>query len=123
MAEAINDRAEQMDKVIDVMIQVNCSEEPQKYGVAVGAASHLAELANTLKHLRLVGLMTMAPLTDNPENARHTFTRLREVFEDMERDRIGGENLRHLSMGMSNDYVVAVEEGATLLRIGTALFE
>ena len=67
--------------------------------------------------------MTMAPLTDNPENSRHVFSRLRELFDEMQNEKIGGEGFRHLSMGMSQDYAVAVEEGATIVRIGTALFE
>jgi PLP dependent protein len=122
LAEEISARAEQMGRVVDVLLQVNCSQEQQKYGVAVGAATHLGELIATLPNVRLVGLMTMAPLAADPELARPAFVRLREVFEEMRSDRIGGDHLRHLSMGMSNDYIVAVEEGATILRIGTALF-
>ena len=123
LAEEINNRAEAAGTIVDVLLQVNCSEEPQKSGVAVGAAAYLGELICTLKSLRLLGLMTMAPLVDDPEQARPTFTRLREIFEDMRLGRVGGEIFRHLSMGMSQDYQVAVEEGATILRIGTAIFE
>jgi len=123
LAEEINTRCEQAGRVMDVMLQVNCSEEDQKFGCAVGAAGHLAEMMAGMKHLRLVGLMTMAALSDNPQDARPTFTRLRELFEEMRRDRIGGDDFRHLSMGMSNDYAVAVEQGATILRIGTAIYE
>ena len=123
LAEAINDKAEHMGRTVDVFLQVNCSEEPQKSGMAVGAAAHLAELVGTLKNLRLLGLMTMAPLVDDPEKARPTFIRLRELFEDMRHEKIGGPAFRHLSMGMTQDYGVAVEEGATVLRIGTALFQ
>ncbi|MHC4718230.1 MAG: YggS family pyridoxal phosphate-dependent enzyme [Planctomycetota bacterium] len=122
LAEEIDRRGEQIGRVIEVMLQVNCSEEPQKFGVAVGASSHLAEQMCTLEHLRVIGLMTMAPLDPNPEKARPTFTRLREIFEDMRREKIGGRDFRHLSMGMTQDYTVAVEEGATIVRIGTALF-
>ncbi len=122
LAEAIDARAEQAGRVVEVLIQVNCSQEPQKFGVAVGAASYLGELVGTLRHLRLLGLMTMAPQTRNPEKARPSFVRLRELFEEMRRDGVGGTSFRHLSMGMTQDYAVAVEEGATILRIGTALF-
>ena len=122
LAEEIDRRGELIGRVIDVMLQVNCSEEPQKFGVAVGASSHLAEQMCTMDHLRVTGLMTMAPLNPNPEKARPTFTRLREIFEDMRREKIGGKDFRHLSMGMTQDYAVAVEEGATIVRIGTALF-
>lgn len=123
LAEEINARAEKLGRRMSVMLQINCSQEDQKFGVAVGAATHLGELICTLDHLRLVGLMTMAPLADDPEAARPSFVRLRELYEEMRNDKIGGDDFRHLSMGMSNDYTVAVEEGATILRIGTALFE
>jgi len=123
LAEDLNERAEKMGKKLDLMIQVNCSQEPQKFGVAVGAATYLAEMISTLKHVRMIGLMTMGPLVADPEEARPTFGRLRELFEDMRRDGFCGPDFRHLSMGMSQDYEVAVEEGATIVRIGTALFE
>lgn len=123
LAEEINARAEQAERRIDVFMEVNCSQEPQKDGVAVGAALHLAEMMSTLKHLRLLGLMTMAPLATDPAKARPTFVRLRELFEEICGEKIGGEDFRHLSMGMTQDYTVAVEEGATVLRIGTGIFE
>ncbi len=123
LAEELNTKAERMDKTIDVALQVNCSEEAQKFGCAVGAALHLGEMIASMEQLRLIGLMTMAPLTDNPENARPAFRRLGELFEEMLSHRIGGDDFRHLSMGMSHDYPIAVEQGATILRIGTALFE
>lgn len=122
LAEEISVRAAQVGRTVDVLLQVNCSEEPQKFGCAVGAATHLGEMISTLKHLQLAGLMTMAPLVRDPRDARPTFVRLRELFEEMKREKIGGDAFRHLSMGMSDDYPVAVEEGATILRIGTALF-
>ncbi len=122
LAEELNNRAERMDRTVDVFLQINCSREEQKFGVAIGAAMHLAELIGTLRELRLVGLMTMAPIVADPEEARPSFVCLRELFEEMRHEKIVGEAFRHLSMGMSQDYVVAVEEGATILRIGTALF-
>ena len=122
LAEEINDRAGKADCAVDVLLQVNCSREQQKSGVAVGAATHLAELICTMKHLRLRGLMTMAATVDDMEKARRAFVRLRELFEEMRHHGIGGSGLRHLSMGMTQDYPVAVEEGATILRIGTGLF-
>ena len=123
LAEEINNRAERENTVTDVYLQVNCSGESQKSGVAVGAAMYLGEMICTLKNISLHGLMTMAPLSVNPEKARPTFIRLREIFEDMRTQKIGGDTFRHMSMGMSQDYQVAVEEGATVLRIGSAIFE
>ncbi len=122
LAEEIQARAEGMGQ-IDVMLQVNCSKEPQKFGCAVGAAMHLGEMICTLENLHLIGLMTMTPITRDAEKSRPIFVRLRELFEEMCTERIGGDDLKELSMGMSQDYSVAVEEGATILRIGTALFE
>jgi pyridoxal phosphate enzyme (YggS family) len=122
LAEEINLRGEKLSRVTDIFLQVNCSEEPQKSGCAVGAAQHLAGLVCTLKNVRLVGLMTMGPLSENPEDARPAFVRLRELFEDIRHDGVGGDAFRELSMGMSHDFDVAVEEGATVLRIGSALF-
>ncbi len=122
LAEEINSRAARAGRVMDVFLEINCSQEPQKHGCAVGAAVHLGEMTASMKNLRLVGLMTMAPMVRNAEKARPAFVRLRELFEEMRHDKIGGESFRHMSMGMSQDYTVAVEEGATVLRIGTAIF-
>ena len=122
LAEEINSRCEREDQVVSILLQVNCSQEPQKHGVAVGAAAYLGELIASMHSIRLVGLMTMAELASDAEQARPTFTRLRELFEEMRHDGVGGDGFRHMSMGMSQDYTVAVEEGATMLRIGSALF-
>jgi len=123
LAEELNARAEKIGRRLAVMIQVNCSREPQKFGVAVGAATALGEMVASLRYVRLMGLMTMGPLSANPEASRPAFARLRELLDDMRRDGVGGPDLRHLSMGMSQDYPVAIEEGATILRIGSTLFE
>ena len=123
LAEDIDTRGERAGLVANVLLEVNCSGEDQKYGVAVGAVTHLAEQICTLRNLRLLGLMTMAPLTRDPEKARPTFVRLREIFEDMISEKVGGKEFRQLSMGLSQDYQVAVEEGATIIRVGTAIFE
>jgi len=122
LAEEINARAEQAGRHVKIMLEVNCSQEPQKYGVAVGAATHLAELVSTLKWVTLTGLMTMAQISNDPEKARPAFVRLRELFEEIRHENICSQDFRHLSMGMSQDYSVAVEEGATILRIGKAIF-
>lgn len=123
LAEEIADRCTKTGRTVDVLLEVNCSQEPQKFGCAVGAAPHMAELISTLKPIRLVGLMTMAPQSADAEKSRPTFSLLKELFDELRHNHVGGDAFRHLSMGMSQDYAVAVEEGATLLRIGTALFE
>jgi PLP dependent protein len=122
LAEEINEAAARLDLCPQVLLQVNCSNEPQKYGVQVGAALHMAEQIETLPNLNLVGLMTMAPLTRNKDIVRESFARAAELLQEMQGEKIVGPDFKELSMGMSSDYEVAVEEGATILRIGSAIF-
>jgi pyridoxal phosphate enzyme (YggS family) len=123
LAEEISVRAERQGRTLECLMEVNCSGEPQKGGVAIGAAIHLAEQISTLRGIRLVGLMTMAPLNSDPLAARPTFTSLRELSDEMRNEKIGGKTFRHLSMGMSQDFEVAIEEGATMIRVGSLLFD
>jgi pyridoxal phosphate enzyme (YggS family) len=99
---------------IDVLIEVKLSTEPAKAGVAPGDVPALVEAIRGCPHLRLLGLMTMPPWSDEGEQSRPYFARLRELA--------GQNGLQHLSMGMSHDLETAVEEGATIVRVGTALF-
>ena len=122
LAEEMNTAAAKLNSRPKVLLQVNTSNEPQKYGVPVGAATHLAEQIETLTNVQLVGLMTMAPLTHNKDVVRACFVRARELFIEMRGERIVGPQFTELSMGMSSDYEIAVEEGATILRIGSAIF-
>ncbi len=122
LAEEISNLAGKLNRCPKVLLQVNTSNEPQKYGVPVGAATHLAEQIETLPHLQLIGLMTMAPLTRNKDTIRACFVRARELFNEMRGEKIVGPHFTELSMGMSSDYEIAIEEGATLLRIGSAIF-
>ena len=122
LAEEINASAAKLNLRPKVLLQVNTSEEPQKYGIPVGAATHLAEQMETLPNLKLIGLMTMAPLTHNKDVIRACFVRARELFIEMRGEKIVGPRFAELSMGMSSDYEVAVEQGATILRIGSAIF-
>jgi PLP dependent protein len=102
-----------------VLVQVNCSDEPQKGGVAPGSLLSLLDQLRSLQRIELRGLMTMAALTDDSTEQRRTFRQLRELRDDAER---AGHHLPDLSMGMSDDYPIAVEEGATIIRLGTVLF-
>ena len=122
LAEEINSSAARMDVSPRALLQVNTSNEPQKYGVPIGAATHLAEQIETLPHLKLIGLMMMAPLTRNTDIVRACFARARELFYEMRGEKIVGSQFTELSMGMSSDYEIAIEEGATILRIGSAIF-
>lgn len=122
LAEELDSQGEKLGRRLPVLMQVNASEETQKTGVAVGAAVHLAEQIDSMPNLQIMGLMTMAPLTEDEKVIRHTFTRTREIFEEMKWHKIGGAAFKHLSMGMSNDYEIAIEEGSTLVRVGSAIF-
>ena len=122
LAEEINLTADKLDINSEILLQVNCSGESQKYGVPVGAATHLAEQFLTMKNLRLTGLMTMAPLTRDMDVVRACFIRARELFTEIAVKLPVGREFKHLSMGMSQDFEIAIEEGATILRIGSAIF-
>ncbi len=122
LAEEINTSAAKLNLCPQILLQVNTSNEPQKYGVPVGAVTHLAEQIETLPNLKLTGLMTMAPLTHNKDVVRACFVRARELFIEMRGEKFVGQQFTELSMGMSSDYEVAIEEGATILRIGSAIF-
>ena len=122
LAEEINAAAKKLNLRPKILLQVNTSNEPQKYGVPVGAAIHLAEQFETLPNLDLVGLMTMGPLTRDKNVVRSCFSRAAELFHEMKGEKIVSPRFKELSMGMSSDYEIAVEEGATILRIGSAIF-
>jgi pyridoxal phosphate enzyme (YggS family) len=102
-----------------VLVQVNCSAEPQKGGVSPEALPSLLDELQSLDRLEVQGLMTMSALTEDPAEQRRAFRLLRELREAAERS---GHRLPELSMGMSGDYAIAVEEGATMIRLGTVLF-
>ncbi len=119
LAEELNRRAEQAGRLIRVMIEVNLSKEPTKFGTDEEQLLKLAKGIQSLEHLSLEGLMTMPPYFDSPEMSRPYYGALREFKEKMIRE---GVPLRELSMGMSNDFEIAVEEGATFVRVGTAIF-
>ena len=120
LAEEINVRADAIGKTQNVLLQVNIAGESTKFGCAPDAARSLAESINNLPNLTLCGLMTIAPYSPEPEKSRPHFAALRELRDKIQTDT--GLKLPTLSMGMSGDYIVAVEEGATHLRIGSAIF-
>jgi len=114
LAEALNKRCAEAGKILPILMEANVSGEPTKHGFTSEELSRAVEQVTELPHLRLDGLMTMAPYATDPEETRPVFASLRELAR-----RLG---LAELSMGMSNDFEVAIEEGATQVRIGTALF-
>lgn len=122
LATAIDKRAQRDGIVQPVLLQVNVGREDQKHGCAVEDVPELVEQVLGLEGLRLDGFMTMAPFTATAEQARPVFVEIREIAERM-RERFEGHPLPELSMGMTNDYVVAIEEGATMVRVGRAIFQ
>ena len=120
LAQALHKKAESLGVVQDILIQVNIAGETQKSGITVESLPRLAEEAMGMHGVRLVGLMTMPPFFDEPERARPVFSRLRQLRDELEKQL--GTKLPHLSMGMTGDFVPAVQEGATMVRIGTRIF-
>lgn len=120
LAQEIEKEAVKFKKEIPILLQVNLQAKETQFGVREEEAISLARKLLGLKQVRLNGLMTLAPLVEDPEKTRPTFRRLREMREDLEKELQVA--LPHLSMGMSQDFEVAIEEGSTMVRIGRALF-
>ena len=119
LAEELNRKAKQAERIMKVLIEVNISGEASKFGADEERTLTLVRRIFSLSHLSLEGLMTMPPYFDSPEMSRPYFIRLRTLKEKMEKE---GFPLTDLSMGMSNDFEIAIEEGATYVRVGTAIF-
>jgi pyridoxal phosphate enzyme (YggS family) len=122
LAQEIERRCAVIDKVMPVLVEVNSGREASKTGVLPEEVDDLVWQVSELVHVRIQGLMTMGPRFGEPEDARPYFTDTREAFERLEAANIPNVEMRYLSMGMSNSYQVAIEEGANMVRIGTLLF-
>jgi hypothetical protein len=122
LARALQKRLERRDETMPVLIEVNSGKESAKTGVAPGKVRELVEETSKLGLLRVQGLMTMGPAFGDPEDARPYFKLTRQLFEELSSLELENVEMRYLSMGMSNSYEQAVEEGANIVRIGTRLF-
>lgn len=124
IAEEVQNAAVKRETPVEILLQVNCSGESQKGGIAAPAALHLAVQIDTMVNVSLRGVMTMAALDADSAEVRATFERCRDVFEEMKKEGVGAEHGKFniLSMGMTSDFEIAIEEGANMVRIGTALF-
>lgn len=122
LAEEINRQWGKLSQTCDILLQVNISGETTKSGAASGQALQLAREVAKLPYIRVKGLMTMPPFFDDPESARPFFAELRQLSEVIDSEKISGIEMRELSMGMSGDFQAAIQEGSTLVRIGTAIF-
>jgi len=123
LAEELNKQAKRLGTVVKILIQVNVSGEESKFGVSPqGVHSLISQISNKMENLSIQGLMTMPPYFHDPERTRPYFRALRELRDRIVSSEIRNVTLGELSMGISNDYEMAIEEGATIVRIGTAIF-
>jgi hypothetical protein len=122
LAQELDKRAGLINRKLNVLIEVNVSGEESKSGIPADDAPALIKQIAGLDNLAVRGLMTMAPYSNNPENSRLYFSTLRNLRDIISRQQISGIQMEELSMGMTNDFEVAIEEGATIVRIGRAIF-
>ncbi len=122
LAERINSRGTAMNRCVPVLLEINSAREPQKGGLLLEEVEPVLREVSSLPHIRVIGLMTMGPLTQLPEECRPFFSEVRQLYEYLSGLDIPGVQIETLSMGMSDTYRVAIEEGATMVRLGTRLF-
>jgi PLP dependent protein len=122
LGKEISKRAERCNRVQDVLVEIHTTDEATKFGVHPEKAISLVKDLSQLSHLRVCGLMTMGPFSDNPDDSRSSFRCVIELKKQIEAEGIANVQMRHVSMGMTHDFEVAIEEGSTLVRIGTAIF-
>lgn len=122
VAGEIHKRGEKVGRTIDVLIEVHTTDEATKFGVRPDKTLELIRRISQFEHLRVRGLMTMGPFSDDPNDSRPSFQQLAALQKDIAREGIRNVTMDHLSMGMSHDFEVAIEEGATIVRVGTAIF-
>jgi len=122
LAEEIDKRAKEIDRVIECLLQVNVSGEETKYGVSTNSVKKLLKEVATLSNVKIVGLMTMAPHVEDREETRQYFKGLKTLSKEISELGLVNVDMKYLSMGMSNDFEIAVEEGANLIRVGSSIF-
>ena len=122
LAQTIEQEAAKKNVIVDILIEVNVAEEESKFGLKVEEVTAMVEEISKYSHLRIKGLMTIAPYVEDPEENRSVFARLRKLSVDIAAKNIDNVSVEILSMGMTNDYEVAIEEGATIVRVGTGIF-
>lgn len=122
LAETISHEAEKKEIEIPVLVEVNVAQEESKFGVTTEETISLVEEIAKLPHIQVRGLMTIAPFVEDPEENRGIFRKLKQLSVDIAAKNINNVNMSVLSMGMTNDYEVAIEEGATMVRVGTGIF-
>jgi pyridoxal phosphate enzyme (YggS family) len=122
LAETINEQAIKHNKKAKILLQINIGKESTKFGIDPEETLRLIKTIAPLTNVQIEGLMAVAPYVENPEENRLLFRKMRQIFVDMGAEKIDNVNMNVLSMGMTNDYGIAIEEGSTMIRVGTALF-
>jgi len=122
IARELDKRCAQIDKVMPILIEINSGGEPQKSGVLPENAEQLVRDISSLQNIKVMGLMTMGPRFGDPEDSRPYFVETRKIFERIKKINLPNVEMKYLSMGMTNSYRVALEEGANMVRIGTRIF-
>jgi pyridoxal phosphate enzyme (YggS family) len=122
IAAEIDKKCAQTDKVMPILIEVNSGEEPQKFGALPRDTKELIKEISKLSYIKIKGLMTMGPRFGNPENSRPYFIKTKKLFDEIEEMDLPNVEMKYLSMGMTNSYRIALEEGANMVRVGTKIF-
>lgn len=122
LAEQIDQEAEKLGIIAKILLEVNVAKEESKFGMMPEEVPEMVEQISAFSHLQIEGLMTIAPFVDDPEKNRPVFRKLYQLSVDIKKKNIDNVNMSVLSMGMTGDYQVAVEEGATMIRVGTGIF-
>lgn len=122
LAKEIDKRAKQHDLVVKVLIELNVGEEESKFGVKVEEIYEFVKSLEKFENIKVMGLMTVAPYAENPEDIRWVFKKMKEIYDNVSNMNLSNFDMKYLSMGMTNDFEIAIEEGANIIRIGTAIF-
>ena len=122
LAEQIEEEAAKKDICVDILLEVNVADEESKFGFRLEETEQAIRDISVFPHISIKGLMTIAPFVENSEQNRPVFKELNQFYVDMQRKNIDNVNMNMLSMGMTGDYEIAIEEGATLVRVGTGIF-
>ncbi|NLC42813.1 MAG: YggS family pyridoxal phosphate-dependent enzyme [Clostridiales bacterium] len=122
LAREINRQADKINRVVPVLVQVNPANEESKSGLPYDEVIPFIETIYNLKNIKVMGLMLIAPMVEDNETIRPYFTMMKQLFDGIKQDNYPHIEMKHLSMGMSNDFETAIEEGSTMVRIGTAIF-
>lgn len=122
LAKEINKKAKQHDLISNVLIELNIGEEESKFGISEDVVYEFVKSLEQFENIKVLGLMTVAPFTENPEDVRWVFKKMKEIFDKISGMKLKNTEMKYLSMGMTNDFEIAIEEGANIIRIGTAIF-